>query len=311
MSVPRNAPRNTPQRNSEDDWTPPQDSGLRATGLAILCALAIAAPVLLVGALQVRALWAARQAEIEAAFAYERIVSAPPGPPLGLDIATHGRDVFATTCVACHGADGRGVAGLGRNLVESDFVAGRSDEELLQFLITGRQAKPVAMPSRGGRDDLTDEDLSHVVAYLRGLQDPRRLPELPPLVIAPPAPPSESEKAAALEAAGGDPELAEYIASGTKLYAGTCIACHGANGVGIQGNGKALANNDFIKSLDDDALLAFIKRGRDPSDPKNTTGVGMPAKGGNPALSDDDILDIISYLRTLQPNEANARTSAK
>ena len=112
-----------------------------------------------------------------------------------------------------------------------------------------------------------------------------------------------------MAAAGGDEELAEYIASGMKLYASSCIACHGAGGVGMKGNGKALVNNEFIRGLNDDDLLAFIKRGRDPSDPKNTTGVGMPAKGGNPALSEDDLLDIICYLRTLQNDKPVAATA--
>jgi disulfide bond formation protein DsbB len=34
-------------------------------------------------------------------------------------------------------------------------------------------------------------------------------------------------------------------------------------------------------------------------DPLNTTGIDMPGKGGNPALTDDNILAIIAYLRTL------------
>ncbi|QQS09523.1 MAG: cytochrome c [Phycisphaerales bacterium] len=84
------------------------------------------------------------------------------------------------------------------------------------------------------------------------------------------------------------------------IVPGSCIACHGKGGVGIAGNGKALANNEFIRSLDDDSLLAFIKQGRSPTDPKNSTGIQMPPKGGNPAMSDDDILDVIAYLRTLQ-----------
>jgi hypothetical protein len=37
----------------------------------------------------------------------------------------------------------------------------------------------------------------------------------------------------------------------------------------------------------------------------------MPAKGGNPALSEDDLLDIISYLRTLQPAEPAESTASK
>jgi len=149
------------------------------------------------------------------------------------------------------------------------------------------------------------------VVYVRGLQDPRRLPELPaPVAIAPPAP-SEGDMAAALAWAGGDAERAEYIVSGLKLYSGTCIACHGKGGVGIAGNGKTLVKNEFIQSLDQEGLLAFIKSGRGPSDPKNTTGVQMPPKGGNPALSDDDLLDIIDYLRTLQGPKAAAASVQK
>jgi disulfide bond formation protein DsbB len=46
-------------------------------------------------------------------------------------------------------------------------------------------------------------------------------------------------------------------------------------------------------------MLAFILIGRDANDPENTTGVAMLPKGGNPALTNDDILDIIAYVRTI------------
>ena len=81
---------------------------------------------------------------------------------------------------------------------------------------------------------------------------------------------------------------------------GTCSACHGRDARGLPKLGKDLVHSDFCRKLDDDALLAFVKRGRDPSDPLNTTQVAMPPKGGNPALSDDDLLDVISYVRSLQ-----------
>lgn len=285
-----------------DEWRPPTDSGLRDVGIAFLWACLIMAPILGIGAWMIYSDWRekedARLAAIWAAQAYERLIAASAEGMVPVSDAVHGRDLFTSACIACHGPQGTGVEGLGKNLVESDFVAGRTDEELRLFLVTGRpNARPVAMPPKGGRDDLTDDDLRHIVTFVRGLQDPRRMPELPAAVA---AAPSQEQKTAALQAAGGDAELAEYIASGDKLFHSTCIACHGKAGVGIQGNGKALAKNSFVQSLDDDGLLAFIKQGRAPTDPKNTTGIQMPPKGGNPALSDDDILDIISYLRTLQ-----------
>src|SRR5690606_16059046 len=121
----------------------------------------------------------AYQAVQQAAMAHENLLAAPAGETLPVDVATVGRDLFHTTCVACHGQDARGVAGLGRDLTTSDFVALRSDSELQAFLAEGRADVTPPMPPRGGNPDLTDEDLSAIVVYMRGLQDPRRMPELP------------------------------------------------------------------------------------------------------------------------------------
>ena len=109
---------------------------------------------------------------------------------------------------------------------------------------------------------------------------------------------------------GGDSSSAEPAAEeamatgdsvhGEELFVSTCFACHGEGGVGIEGLGKDMTTSEFIKGLSDAELLAFIKTGRSISDPANTTGVDMPLKGGNPALTDDDIKDIIAYIRTLE-----------
>ena len=64
--------------------------------------------------------------------------------------------------------------------------------------------------------------------------------------------------------------------------------------------GKDMTTSEFIANSTDAELLAFVKVGRPPGDPANTTGVDMPAKGGNPALSDEDLADIIAYIRTLE-----------
>ncbi len=86
---------------------------------------------------------------------------------------------------------------------------------------------------------------------------------------------------------------------GQKLFTQTCSACHGPAGEGMPGLGKDMTSSEFIADKSDDALLAFIKVGRDPSDPLNTTGVAMPPKGGNPALDDEDLQHIIAYIRTI------------
>lgn len=86
---------------------------------------------------------------------------------------------------------------------------------------------------------------------------------------------------------------------GQALFTGTCSACHGPTGEGIQGLGKNLVTSEFVAGQTDDDLVGFIKVGRDPSDPLNTTGVSMPPKGGNPALKDEDLYNIVAYLRTI------------
>lgn len=84
-----------------------------------------------------------------------------------------------------------------------------------------------------------------------------------------------------------------------SLYMGTCSACHAPDAKGIQGLGPDLTRNQFVKSLTDEELLEFIIKGRPANDPANKTGVEMPPRGGNPALTDDQIRDIIAYLRSL------------
>jgi len=302
------------------DWQPQSDCGFRAVGWACVYGVLISLPFFAIGGWMLYSTHAEKEA-VRVAYqqrlgAHERLMAAEPMGLLAVDPVVRGKRLFDGACAVCHKADGTGVTGLGKDLTQSWFAASLDDGQLRAFLARGRDLNDplntsrVPMPPKGGHDEFTDEDLADIVTFVRALQDPRRLPPLPESAFAavPIAPPSESEKAEALAAAGGDAELAEYIASGKKLFHGTCIACHGKGGVGIAGNGKALINNQFVQGLDDDGLLAFIKRGRDPGDPKNTTGIGMPAKGGNPALSDDDLLDVISYLRTLQ--SAGSSTTA-
>lgn len=87
---------------------------------------------------------------------------------------------------------------------------------------------------------------------------------------------------------------------GAEKFAGTCAACHGPDATGITGLGKDLTTSEFVKGKSDADLLAFVKVGRPSSDPANTTGVDMPPKGGNAVLTDQDLADIIAYIRTLE-----------
>jgi len=86
---------------------------------------------------------------------------------------------------------------------------------------------------------------------------------------------------------------------GEGLFGGTCTACHGADAKGLVGLGKDLTDNSFADGLTDEELVAFLIEGRPAGDPLNTTGVDMQPRGGNADLSDQDLFDIVAYLRTL------------
>jgi disulfide bond formation protein DsbB len=98
----------------------------------------------------------------------------------------------------------------------------------------------------------------------------------------------------------GAPEATpEQLAAGEKVFMTTCATCHGKNAEGLPKLGKNLHFNPYIRDKSDPELIAYVKRGRLAGDPENTTGVAMPPKGGNPALTDADVANVVSYLRTL------------
>ena len=87
--------------------------------------------------------------------------------------------------------------------------------------------------------------------------------------------------------------------AGAAVYKGTCASCHGADATGIDGLGKDLHSNEFVDGNTDAEMVAFLEVGRPAGDPANDTGVDMPPKGGNPSLTEQDLYDVVAYLRTL------------
>lgn len=88
------------------------------------------------------------------------------------------------------------------------------------------------------------------------------------------------------------------VERGERLYQSSCAACHGLNLRGVKGLGKDLLTGEFVRTQSDTALHQMIVQGRPIWDARNTTGVDMPPRGGNPTLSDADIDAIIAYIRT-------------
>lgn len=89
--------------------------------------------------------------------------------------------------------------------------------------------------------------------------------------------------------------------AGQAAFASTCVACHGPEAKGLPNLGKDLTISEFVKTQTNDQLVAFLRVGRPASDPLNTVGIDMPPKGGNPSFTDQDLANIVAYLRTLNP----------
>jgi disulfide bond formation protein DsbB len=87
--------------------------------------------------------------------------------------------------------------------------------------------------------------------------------------------------------------------NGKTKFTGTCAGCHGMDGHGMPGLGQNLTD-PAIQELPDEVILQKIVKGVPKGTPENKTGVDMPPKGNNPSLSDQDLVDILAYLRTLK-----------
>jgi mono/diheme cytochrome c family protein len=98
----------------------------------------------------------------------------------------------------------------------------------------------------------------------------------------------------------GTAVLAGDPAAGEALFQTTCFACHGVDATGLPGQGKDLTTSEFTRGMSDGEFVEFVKNGRDINDPFNTTGVDMPPYGGNPTLSEQDLFNIVAFIRTLE-----------
>lgn len=209
--------------------------------------------------------------------------------------ASLGSSTYSSSCAVCHGASGDGVHSLGKPLRNSAFVQEQSDDELFALITDGRKPGDPAnttgalMPARGAKA-LGDDSIRAVIGYLREMQEPG----VPPVSM-------EPWNLVGRDSSGGPVgaiELTEHV--GFELFVSSCAACHGQGAEGIEGLGLPLTTSGFIKGTSDADLVRFIKSGRASWDTSNSTGLDMPPKGGNPAITDDQLQIIVEYIRALQ-----------
>ncbi len=99
------------------------------------------------------------------------IAAAPPAQPTAGTSATPagsaeaGQSIFASTCVACHGAGVAGAPKLGDKADWGPRVA-QGKDVLYQHALAGYTGKKGVMPPKGGNAGLADADVRSAVDYL-------------------------------------------------------------------------------------------------------------------------------------------------
>jgi mono/diheme cytochrome c family protein len=75
---------------------------------------------------------------------------------------TAGQQVFQNLCIACHGANGRGQAGLGPALAGSKWVTGRAGLTA-RIILNGKEGEKMMPPLQM----LTDDQVASVLTFVR------------------------------------------------------------------------------------------------------------------------------------------------
>lgn len=230
--------------------------------------------------------------------------AAPAGNSASSGGDIDGEGIYGNVCSACHesGAAGAPIRG------EEEAWAARTEQgfaTLVDHAINGIGA----MPPKGGNASLSDEEVEAAVAYM--VEPVMEVPELgggdeaAPEEAAPEEGAAEetaaaeggeaaeeamaaSDDAASEEGASANEEAASGGSDldGAALYASVgCAACHDSGVAGAPTKG------------DSEAWAARLEKGADELYASAINGIGaMPAKGGNPNLSDEEVMAVVDYL---------------
>ena len=95
---------------------------------------------------------------------------------------------------------------------------------------------------------------------------------------------------------------------GKMIYEQNCLACHQADGTGVPGLAPPLVKGTFVKG-EKEALINIVLKGMEGVEIKGEHyGNPMPAFG---YLSDQEIADVLTYIRGNFSNEEGPVTAAE
>jgi mono/diheme cytochrome c family protein len=180
-----------------------------------------------------------------------------------------GKSLYEENCVGCHQEDAIGQPGIAPSLTNPELLEIASDAFFINTIREGRE--DTGMPPF---EHLGEKEIVAIVAFLRDHSDR----------------PNRSAEVDAQPEAHGDPRLGE------QWFRYVCATCHGKNGEGYlsEGTGTAIGKPGFLSKASDGFIRTTIKVGR-----SNTRMRGFSGSSGLANLSDQEIDDIIVFLRTL------------
>jgi mono/diheme cytochrome c family protein len=187
------------------------------------------------------------------------VASLPDGETLKTAIT-----IYASECVACHGADGLGTAIA--PALNDEAVRARATDEINRTITSGVAGTLMA----GWNNVLTPEQISAMVTLIR------RWDEIPTGTI-----PAPDEPVAV---------TAESLALGSSLYATNCTRCHGPEGQGTQ-RAPALNVQSFLTTTTDIAVQQIITLG--------VPGTSMPTWGDR--MTESEIQAVTGFIRQWEP----------
>lgn len=184
----------------------------------------------------------------------------------------NGEAQFNENCSVCHQADAIGEPGVAPSLTNPELLGIASDKFFMSTIRDGREDTGMPPFAHLGRSKVRA-----MVAYLRSHE---KLP-------------NRSKEVDAQPDAHGDPRL------GKQWYNYICSTCHGLDGDGYEagGTGTAIGSKGFLNKVSDGFIRETIKVGR-----SNTRMLGFQGPEGMANLTNQEVEDIIVYLRTLAKN---------
>jgi mono/diheme cytochrome c family protein len=106
------------------------------------------------------------------------------------------------------------------------------------------------------------------------------------------------------ESSSSEPPEQSKMKAGAQIYADECSGCHGPNGKGTPGLFPSLNGTPMVHQADATTLIRVVLRGALSVATKQApTGPEMPAFGW--ILNDDQVADVLTYIRNAWGNSAN------